>query len=311
MLRGEPVQRLPLAGERPRDPFELHRDLLTGGLKHAEQNLVTRTLRRTSRCPDQPPIIQFDPSTVGHTRHARKPTATAYRCWSDRVPAVRLLLDVARSRREAGAARGFPFGEGPLVLPDTLRGLMHLDSGIRTGRALSRLADVALLVIVLMSATAGVASGVVGGKTVSITAAPWTVVVWEAYEPGHSYAACTGVIIDPRHVLTAGHCVMQGDSARTLPLSAFRIEAGVSSFKHPRPSDNPQFRAVRDVRVMRRYIAFDRLTVANDTRVSGHDLAVVTLSRPLDRAASMLGPQPCLACCCRTEHPDQRQRHDW
>lgn len=159
---------------------------------------------------------------------------------------------------------------------------MHLDSGIRTGRALSRLADVALLVIVLMSATAGVASGVVGGKTVSITAAPWTVVVWEAYEPGHSYAACTGVIIDPRHVLTAGHCVMQGDSARTLPLSAFRIEAGVSSFKHPRPSDNPQFRAVRDVRVMRGYIAFDRLTVANDTRVSGHDLAVVTLSRPLD-----------------------------
>jgi Trypsin len=168
-------------------------------------------------------------------------------------------------------------------VPDTLRGLMHLDSGIRTSRAVSRLAGVVLSVIVLMSAAGGVALGVVGGKTVSITAAPWTVVVWEPTYLGQPrYPACAGVIIDPRHVLTAGHCVMEGNSAKPLRSSAFRIEAGVSNYKHPLASDDPQFRAVSDVRVMPGYIATSSLTSGNQTRETSHDLGVLTLSQPLD-----------------------------
>jgi Trypsin len=138
-------------------------------------------------------------------------------------------------------------------------------------------------VVVLASMFAAAAAlGVVGGRTITIKAAPWSVVVWEAYAPGRSYAACTGVIIDSRHVLTAGHCVMQGESAKPLPLSAFRIEAGVSNFKHPLPSDDPQSRAVSAVRVMPGYIALRGLTVRNWARQTGHDLAVLTLTRPLD-----------------------------
>jgi hypothetical protein len=155
-------------------------------------------------------------------------------------------------------------------------------SGPRREGAAARLAAVLTVVVVLLGAGAREALGVVDGKTVSIAAAPWSVVVWEGYAPGRSYAACTGVIIDSRHVLTAGHCVMQGDSAKPLRLSAFRIETGVSNFKHPLPSDDPQSRAVSAVRVMPGYIALRGLTVRNWARQTGHDLAVLTLTRPLD-----------------------------
>jgi hypothetical protein len=146
-----------------------------------------------------------------------------------------------------------------------------------------RLRFVFVLTVGVMSATGGVAQGVVRGKTVSIKAAPWTVVVWGLnYAGEHKYADCTGVIIDPLHVLTAGHCVMSGESAKQLPSSSFSIEAGVSNFRDPLASDAPQFRAVSAVRVMPGYIAENKLTHQNWIKAAGYDLAVLTLSRPLD-----------------------------
>jgi hypothetical protein len=68
--------------------------------------------------------------------------------------------------------------------------------------------------------------------------------------------------------------------------SAFRIEAGVSDFKHPLRSDHPQFRSVSAVRAMPGYIAASKVTVRNYLDVVDHDLAVLTLSRPLDLAGN-------------------------
>lgn len=141
-----------------------------------------------------------------------------------------------------------------------------------------------LLGVVLLSACDGVALGVVDGRTVSITAAPWTVVIWkrspDAGQP--PYAACTGVIIGPRYVLTAGHCVMSGDSARLLPKSSIGVEAGTSNFEHLPASDHPQARALTAIRVMPGYIAASKLSPRNLSNAAGHDLAVLTLSRPLN-----------------------------
>jgi hypothetical protein len=146
-----------------------------------------------------------------------------------------------------------------------------------------RLAAVVVLVIVLISIMGGVAFGVVGGKTVSIAAAPWTVVVREPeYVGGPRYVACTGVIIDRFHVLTAGHCVVSGESAKVLAASGFRVEAGVSNFEHPLASDHPQFRSVSKVQVMPGYIRESEWNSFDQLDASGHDLAVLTLSSPLD-----------------------------
>jgi hypothetical protein len=194
------------------------------------------------------------------------------------VTGSRLLW--ARCRRQAKAARGFPSGASPApVLRDTLLGLMHLDSGSSTRRAASRLAGIVLAVIVLTGSTGGMALAVINGKTVSIKAAPWTVAVEE-----DGQLLCTGVIIGSSQVLTAGHCAMSdnGESATPLPASVFTVEAGVSNFNHPLPSDHPQLRSVSAVRAMPGYIAARKVTLHNYSKVIGHDLAVLTLSDRLD-----------------------------
>jgi hypothetical protein len=150
-------------------------------------------------------------------------------------------------------------------------------------RTRSRLGVVAVLVVALMTSTGGVALGLVGGKRVSISSVPWTVVVWGPFSAGESrHAQCTGVIIDATHVLTAAHCVMSGNSATPLPPSSFRIEAGVSNPSHPLASDAPQFRAVTKVRSMPGYIAENKIRQRNWIKAAGYDVAVMTLSQPLD-----------------------------
>ncbi len=134
----------------------------------------------------------------------------------------------------------------------------------------------------MAGSAAGVALGVVGGRAISIAAAPWNVVVWEQYAAHARYAACTGVIIARQYVLTAGHCVMVSDSSVTpRAASVFSIETGVSNFKHPSRLDQPQWRSVSAVSTMPGYIAASSRSYVNADAAVGNDLAVLRLSRPL------------------------------
>lgn len=148
---------------------------------------------------------------------------------------------------------------------------------------MSRLARVLTLALGMASSSAGVAWGVIGGRVISISSAPWNVVVWAQYATHARYAACTGVIIGRQYVLTAGHCVMTSNSsARPRTASAFSIEAGVSNFKRPSSSDHPQWRSVTTVSAMPGYIPPNDASVFNANPAIGDDLAVLRLSKPLD-----------------------------
>lgn len=140
-----------------------------------------------------------------------------------------------------------------------------------------------LLTVALACETSTCAFGVQWGKSVNIRVAPWTVVVLQ-----YQREACTGAIIDPTHVLTAGHCLYNVDAP--IPLSQFVVEAGVSNFHHPLPSDHLQVRAVSKALLMPGYIPESRRSYANDLNASAHDLAVLILATPLDLDGSDARP---------------------
>jgi secreted trypsin-like serine protease len=81
------------------------------------------------------------------------------------------------------------------------------------------------------SATAG--SSVVKGIAASITAFPWLAHV--SYEGPAEGFECTGTVVAPRLVLTAGHCAV-AESGRVLAASSFRVTTGLADLKLQTPA---------------------------------------------------------------------------
>jgi hypothetical protein len=131
-----------------------------------------------------------------------------------------------------------------------------------------------LCVIGLAGAVSGSAFAVRGGKRVTIRVAPWTVAVLES-----GRFECSGVIIDPSHVLTAGHCLF-GPYGDPIPASDITIEAGVSNFMDPLASDARQTRSVSIAEAMPGYQP--PFGEGEPLGAVSRDLGVLTLSSALD-----------------------------
>jgi len=74
------------------------------------------------------------------------------------------------------------------------------------------------------------AASVIGGRTASIVEFPWLAFV--AAEPVKDEPfSCTGAVIAPRIVLTAGHCIQKPERLRAFPPSIYRVVTGVADLR--------------------------------------------------------------------------------
>jgi secreted trypsin-like serine protease len=97
---------------------------------------------------------------------------------------------------------------------------------------MSRLGQTRRTVVLAITATLLLAGGgsaafapdVVGGSTASAGSFPWLAFVYD-YEPG-GVGFCTGTVISPNVILTAGHCVLSETTGRPLPARDFGVATG-------------------------------------------------------------------------------------
>ncbi|MFH9353179.1 S1 family peptidase [Kitasatospora sp. NPDC017646] len=119
----------------------------------------------------------------------------------------------------------------------------------------------------LVAATAAPAAAVHGGAATTTGAHPFVV----ALETASGEQWCTGALIAPTKVLTAGHCVAEADDPTTLRVIAGRTDLTTSA---------GQVRRVKSVKVDPRY-----------TAGLDHDSAVLTLDRPLPQRPARVARQ--------------------
>lgn len=115
---------------------------------------------------------------------------------------------------------------------------------------------------------------IVGGTPISITQTPWQVFLLADAGGGFFYQ-CGGSILDPTHVVTAGHCVYNSRTTTQFDRADLTVTAGISNFRTQ--DATRQEVGVSDVRVHPLY----EYTAANGG-VAPDDVAVLTLDTPLD-----------------------------
>jgi hypothetical protein len=72
---------------------------------------------------------------------------------------------------------------------------------------------------------------IVGGVVAS--PGPWDFAAYVTYHKGSDWFTCTGSVIAPNVVLTAGHCAVDEETGKPLAASGYQIETDASNVDHP------------------------------------------------------------------------------
>ncbi len=124
-------------------------------------------------------------------------------------------------------------------------------------------AAIAALLLLLLAASAparstaaagdGAKASIIGGHPASIADYPWLAYVQFSSRRGSGFA-CTGSVVAPRLVLTAGHCVESLETGGILPADGYKVATGVANVADVTPANvtrvvrvlaNPSFNASR------------------------------------------------------------------
>jgi secreted trypsin-like serine protease len=119
---------------------------------------------------------------------------------------------------------------------------------------------------------------VVGGAQAAITSRPFQVALYDPNQDGQAtspYAGqfCGGSIVDPTHVVTAGHCVFDSSTGQARQIAHVRVLAGTAHLRDGQEAESP---TARDVAVTQMVVR-PGFTLSN---LDG-DVAVLTVASPL------------------------------
>jgi secreted trypsin-like serine protease len=109
----------------------------------------------------------------------------------------------------------------------------------RTRRSLAALAlGLALVALLAPSAQAGerAQASIIGGENGAIESFPSLAYIEAQESPKHGFS-CTGTVIAPRVVLTAGHCVLDIESGKVTPASDYAVATGVADLATIAPAN--------------------------------------------------------------------------
>lgn len=126
----------------------------------------------------------------------------------------------------------------------------------------------------LANASSGARASIVGGTTASIEEWPWAAFILAADRKGEGFS-CTGTVVAPNLVLTAGHCVEDVATGRKTPLARYVVVTGSSDVRDA---------TVRQVSKVSRTIVYPHFN-----RFKAHgDAALLVLATPTTAPAVAL-----------------------
>ncbi len=139
-------------------------------------------------------------------------------------------------------------------------------SGLRTGWGALGVLLIALALAAPAEAAGGAKASIVNGTTAASEEWPWTAFILAADRKSNGFS-CTGTVIAPTLVLTAGHCVEDILTGRKTPVGQYAVVTGSSDVRDS---------ALRQVSGVSRTILFPHF---NRFKVHG-DAALLELATP-------------------------------